>query len=162
MIFCMPAGRPASQPDGRMVGHYFDYFLTNIDFATKNLQVPRSKEKERKRGADVRTVWPDGKIKSSPICSKLAENVDTIVFALNVMLFKMPKQFSKYLGYFWNKTCCQELSIIAQFGHAAYVLWVALRDTAQKAFRKTDFIAGSNGCGSVGRAVASKTRGPWF
>ena len=50
------ASKPASQPDGRMVGHYFDYFLTNIDFATKNLQVPRSKEKERKRGADVRTV----------------------------------------------------------------------------------------------------------
>ena len=30
----------------------------------------------------------------------------------------MPKQFSKYLGYFCNKICSRELSKIAQSGHA--------------------------------------------
>ena len=54
-------------------------------------------------------VWPDGRIKSSPISSKVAKNVGTIVLTLKVILFKMIKQFSKYLGYFCNEICCQEL-----------------------------------------------------
>ena len=40
------------------------------------------------------TVGPDGKMKTSPICSKVAKNVDTPVFSLNVKLFTLPKQFS--------------------------------------------------------------------
>ena len=31
----------------------------------------------------------------------------------------MPKQFSKYLGYFCIKSCCREFSKIAQSGQAA-------------------------------------------
>ena len=51
-------------------------------------------------------VWPDGSIERSPISSKVAKNVDAIDFTLKVMLLKMPKQFSKYLGNFWNKNFC--------------------------------------------------------
>ena len=36
----------------------------------------------------------------------------------------MPKLFSKYLGYFYNKICCRELSKIAKSGHAVPYLHV--------------------------------------
>ena len=52
--------------------------------------------------------------------SKVAKNVDTLVFTLKVMLFEMPKWFSKYLGYFCIKSCCREISKMAQSGHAAH------------------------------------------
>ena len=45
-------------------------------------------------GPREQAVWPDGRIKSIPISPK--------VFTLKVMLFKTPKQISKYLGYFRN------------------------------------------------------------
>ena len=54
-------------------------------------------------------VWPDGRIKSSTISSKVAKNVDTIVLTLKMMLFKMSKQLSKCLGYFCNKISCWEI-----------------------------------------------------
>ena len=45
------------------------------------------------------SVLPDVRIKSSPISTKVA----TAIFTLNLMLFKNPKQVSKY---FWIKYCC--------------------------------------------------------
>ena len=72
---------------------------------------------------DLLPVWPDGKIKSSHISPKVAQNVEQIVFTLKVMLFKKSPQVSRYLGYFWNKICCQEISKIAQSGRAVYFLY---------------------------------------
>ena len=63
-------------------------------------------------------VWPGGSIKSSPISPKVAKNVDTKGFTFKVMLFKKPKKFYKYLGHFWKKICCQELSKVARSGRS--------------------------------------------
>ena len=41
------------------------------------------------------------------------------------MLFKKPKQFSKYLGYLGNIICCRKLANIAQSGRTALLLVVA-------------------------------------
>ena len=62
-------------------------------------------------------VWPDGRIKGTPVAPKVAKNIDKLVFTLKGMLFKMPKQFSKYLCYFYKKNCGQGISKIAQSGH---------------------------------------------
>ena len=48
-------------------------------------------------------VWPDGRIKSSPISPKVGENVEQTDFTLKVMLFKKSKQFSRYFGGFCKK-----------------------------------------------------------
>ena len=63
-------------------------------------------------------VLPDVRIKSSPISTKVVKKVATAIFTLNLMLFKNPKQVSKYLDYFWIKICCHLLSKIAQSGCA--------------------------------------------
>ena len=53
-------------------------------------------------------VWPDGRIKGTPVAPKVAKNIDKLVFTLKGMLFKMPKQFSKYLCYFYKKIVAKE------------------------------------------------------
>ena len=63
-------------------------------------------------------VWPDGRIKSSPISPKVGENVEQTDFTLKVMLFKKSKQFSRYFGGFCKKIIAQELSKIAKSGRA--------------------------------------------
>ena len=35
----------------------------------------------------------------------LQKNVETTVFTLKMMILKNPKQFYKYLGYFYNNIC---------------------------------------------------------
>ena len=72
----------------------FVYFHQKVNYINPSLTL---KEK------GLQPVWPDDGIKSSTISSKVAKYVGTIVFTLKVMIFKMPKEFSKYLGYFCNK-----------------------------------------------------------
>ena len=90
-------------------------------------------------------MWPDGRIKSIPFSSNVAKNVDTTVFTLKVMLLKKPKQFSKYLGYFCNKICRQELSKIAQSGHSATIyqirsiVWTSLLHLKSEIWKKKRF-----------------------
>ena len=61
------------------------------------------------------------------------------------MLLKKPKQFSKYLGYFCNKICRQELSKIAQSGHSATIyqirsiVWTSLLHLKSEIWKKKRF-----------------------
>ena len=51
--------------------------------------------------------------KKSKSCPKIIH----ISFHSKVIIFKIVLKVTKYLGYFWAKICCQELSKIAQSGH---------------------------------------------
>ena len=68
------------------------------------------------KGRDAFSVtrWQN---KKQPNFSKVAKNVGTIAFTLKAVLFKMPRQISKYLGYFCYKIGFREVSKIAQCGH---------------------------------------------
>ena len=55
-----------------------------------------------------------------------------------MMLSKLPKKFSKYLGYFWNKISRQEISKIAQSGHTTTNKNYFKRKTLGSLFHKTD------------------------
>ena len=59
--------------------------------------------------SSAKSVWQDGRPKSSPKTSKVAKKTGQTIFTLKVMLFRKPKQFTKYLGYFSIKICGQEL-----------------------------------------------------
>ena len=93
-----------------------------------DIELPRRSNKSYNFNSDTCTQpgWPDGRIKRSSSSPKVAKKVDTIVCTLKVMLFKMSKQFSKYLGYFNYKICGQELPKITQSGHAAHNLIIPL------------------------------------
>ena len=52
------------------------------------------------------TRWEN---KNEPNFLKSCQTVVVADFILIVMLFKKPKQFSKYFGYFDNKNCYHEL-----------------------------------------------------
>ena len=65
---------------------------------------------------NLSTVWPDVKIKSSPIFPIVNLKESTDVLDWIVPFFKMAP---KYLGYFFKKICSQDLSRIAQSGHTA-------------------------------------------
>ena len=96
---------------------FIQFFLTR--FIAKSRQIERKHIFRRRNASKSRQqppVWPDGRIKCSPISLKFAKNVDTAVFTLKVILFKKPKHFSRYLAFFFNKICCQELFKIAQSG----------------------------------------------
>ena len=54
--------------------------------------------------------------KKQPNLLKSCQKQSQHCFILKVKLYKKPKQFSKYLGYFGYNICCQELSNIAQSG----------------------------------------------
>ena len=47
-------------------------------------------------------VWPDIGIKSSPIFSKSSQKRAEVVFAWNVMFFKIAQIVTMHLGYFWK------------------------------------------------------------
>ena len=67
-------------------------------------------------GTNAEPVWPgDVSMQSWPNLSKSSHSS----FYLNVMPFKITQNVTKYLGYFCNKICYQELSRIAQSGPTA-------------------------------------------
>ena len=66
----------------------------------------------------LQIVWPDGRIKISPISSNVAKNSHS-GFYFKSDAFQKAQKISKYLGYFGKKICCQELSDIAQSGRTA-------------------------------------------
>ena len=84
----------------------------------------------------MRTVWPDGGIKSSPISRKVAKNVATTVFTLKLMIFLSPQALSKFLGYFCNQNVCQKLWKVPQSGHAEWgdVFSFSLQKKKRKTF----------------------------
>ena len=68
----------------------------------------------------LEALWPDVWIKSSPNCCKSCPMVTPPVFTLKVVLFYTAPKITKYLGYFWMKFCCQNLSKIAQSSHTGW------------------------------------------
>ena len=63
----------------------------------------------------VVTVLPDVGIKSSPIQTNFAQNVN---FTLNAPFFKIAQKVSKIVVNFCEKICGLDLSKIAQSGHS--------------------------------------------
>ena len=64
-----------------------------------------------------RAVSPDVERKSSPSFPKSCPKSRLTSSASKAMVFTTAQKVTKYLGYFCNKSCCQEFPKIAQSGH---------------------------------------------
>ena len=65
----------------------------------------------------LHSVWPDVRLKSSPMYPKSYQKLATSVFFLQTDVFKV----AKYFGYFYEKKCNQQLIKIAQSGIAVEI-----------------------------------------
>ena len=66
-------------------------------------------------------MWPDCKLKSSPLTPKVAQKVGDNSVYLKSDFFKLTQKIILYLGYFCKQICCQDLSKKSQYGHTAIV-----------------------------------------
>ena len=63
-------------------------------------------------------MWPDAGLKKLPnFFQKLTKYLISMAFFKLIDLFKNYPKVNNFLGYFWVRICCQELSKIAQSGH---------------------------------------------
>ena len=70
-------------------------------------------------------VFPDVGIKSCPNFPNAAPKVSSAVFT-KILFFIIAKNVTKYLGYFWRKICCLELTKILQSGHTGHYIQLIL------------------------------------
>ena len=61
----------------------------------------------------LHTVWPDVRLKSSPISTKSYPKRSNEVFILKVMFSKIAQKVTKYFEHFWRNICLRELSKFA-------------------------------------------------
>ena len=67
----------------------------------------------------MRPVWPDARMKSSPIFTKVAQIGAEEAFYAKRYVFTIAQKVAQYLSLFCKRICLQDFSKVAQSGHTA-------------------------------------------